>query len=213
MQITILGSTGQVGKAVLIEALKLGYQVKVLVRSPDKLDVLKEKVKIAKGDLLDALSVKKALEGSKVVINAAGGVKEPDQFKKFQTIGRILGEKMKHEGITRLISISGAVSTIPGEKLDFKRKIMSVFVSIFYNKMKQAQEAILPIIVNDKDIVWTFVRAAMISKNPGTGKVSANDKTMPGTKIMVGDLAQFMVEQIKSTEWIKKAPLVASKLS
>ena len=47
MQITILGSTGQVGKAVVIEALKSGYQVKVLVRSPDKLGDLKEKVEAA----------------------------------------------------------------------------------------------------------------------------------------------------------------------
>lgn len=40
MQITIPGSTGQVGKATLKEALKVGYQVKVLVRSPAKLSEL-----------------------------------------------------------------------------------------------------------------------------------------------------------------------------
>ncbi|MEO6348319.1 MAG: NAD(P)H-binding protein [Aquaticitalea sp.] len=213
MQITILGSTGQVGKAVLIKALNSGYQVKVLVRTPEKLDALKEKVEIVKGDLLDALSVEKALYGSKVVINAAGGVKEPDQFKKFQQIGKILGEKMKKQGITRLISISGAVSTLPGEKLDFKRKIMKIFVGLFYNQMKQAQDALLPTIVELKYIDWTFVRAAMISKNPGTGEVLADDKKMPGTKIMLEDLGQFIVEQITSTDWIKKAPLVASKIS
>ncbi len=90
MQITILGASGQVGLATVQEALNLGYQVKVLVRSPDKLGDLKEKVIIVKGDLLDALSVEKALEGSKAVINVAGGVREPDQFKKFQKIGDIL---------------------------------------------------------------------------------------------------------------------------
>jgi hypothetical protein len=34
---------------------------------------------------------------------------------------------------------------------------------------------------------------------------------MPGTTIMLEDLAMFMVDQITSMEWIKKAPLVASK--
>src|ERR1700694_739519 len=77
MQITILGSTGQVGKVVINEALKLGYQVKVLARDPEKLGELKEKVEIVKGDLLDELSVGKALEGSKAVINVSGAVKEP----------------------------------------------------------------------------------------------------------------------------------------
>ena len=211
MQITILGASGQVGKATLREALSKGYQVKVLVRSPDKLGDLKDKVIIIKGDLLDSLSVEQALQGSVVVINAAGGIKEPDQYKKFQLIGNLLTEKMKKLGITRLINISGAVINLPTEKLDLKRRIMKVFVSVIFRQMKQAQEAILPIIINDNDISWTFVRAAMISKKQGTGKILASDKKMPGTTIMLEDLAKFMVEQITSTAWIKKAPLVASE--
>lgn len=213
MQITILGSTGQIGKAILRETLQSGYPVKVLVRSPDKLGDLKEKVTIVKGDLLDNLSVEKALKGGKVVINAAGGVKEPDQYKKFQSIGNILAEKMKQHGITRLISLSGAVVTFPNEKLEFKRKIMKVFVSWVYKQMEDAQKAFIPIIVNDKNINWTFVRVPVISKNPGTGKVLANDKKLPGTKIMLDDLAKFMVEQITSNDWIKKAPIIASKIN
>jgi putative NADH-flavin reductase len=210
MQITILGSTGQVGKAVLREALNRGYQVTVLVRSPDKLGDLKEKVKIVQGDLLDPIAVEKALEGSKAVINAAGGVKEPDQYRKFQQIGGILVEKMKHQGITRLVNISGAVMNLPNERLDFKRKLMKVFVRLFFNQMKQAQEGILPIIVNDKEIIWTFVRAAMISGKAGTRNVLADDTKMPGTTIMLEDLGMFMAEQVTSVEWINKAPLVAS---
>jgi uncharacterized protein YbjT (DUF2867 family) len=61
MQITILGSTGPIGKAVVHEALKLNYQVKVLVRNPDKLGELKEKIEIVKGNLLDASSVRKSI--------------------------------------------------------------------------------------------------------------------------------------------------------
>ena len=211
MQITILGASGQVGKATLREALSKGYQVKVLVRTPDKLGDLKDKVTIIKGDLLDSLSVEQALQGSVAVINAAGGVKEPEQYNKFRLIGNILTEKMKKLGIKRLINISGAVISLPTEKLDIKRRIMKVFVSLIFRQMKQAQEAILPIILSDNDISWTFVRAAMISKKQGTGKILASDKQMPGTTIMLEDLGKFMVEQITSTEWVKKAPMVASE--
>jgi putative NADH-flavin reductase len=210
MQITILGSTGQVGKATLKEALNLGYKVKVLVRSPEKLGDLKEKVIVIKGDLLDPLAVEEALKGSEAVINAAGGVKEPDQYTKFRKIGEILVEKMKQEKITRLVNISGAVMCLSAEKLDFKRKIMKVFVRLFYPQMKQAQEAIIPVIESEPAISWTFVRAPMISKAGGTGKTAANDKKMPGTKIMLEDLAKFMAEQVASAEWVRKAPWVAS---
>ena len=132
MQITILGSTGQVGKAVIKEALKLGYQVKVLARDPEKLGELKEKVKIVKGDLLDELSVERAFEGSEAIINVSGAVKEPDQLQKFQKIAKILIDKMKQQGITRLINISLAVISLPQEKLDFKRKALRVLVNLFF---------------------------------------------------------------------------------
>ena len=211
MQITILGSTGQVGKAVISEALKLGYQVKVLARDPEKLGELKEKVKIVKGDLLDELSVEKALEGSEAVINVSGAVKEPEQLQKFQKIGKILVDKMKQQGITRLINISLAVISLPQEKLDFKRKALRVLVNLFFKQKKLIQEAVMTIILNEKNIAWTFVRPAFFSNKAGTGKVLADDKKMPGTTIMLEDLGKFMVEQITSTQWIKKAPLVASK--
>lgn len=58
---------------------------------------------------------------------------------------------------------------------------------------------------------WTFVRPAFFSNDAGTGKVVADDKKMPGTTIMIEDLGMFMAEQVASDEWIRKAPLVASK--
>lgn len=211
MQITILGATGQVGKATLQEAIKQGYDIKVLVRSPEKLGDLQQKATVIKGDLLDSASVDKALEGSSVVVNAAGGIKEPDQFEKFQKIATILSEKMDAHNITRLVNISGAVMALPGEKLNLQRRIMKVFVSLMFKQMKQSQEALLPIILANKKIDWTFVRAAMIGNKPGTGKIAANDTEMQGTTIQLEDLAKFMVEQITSTEWIRKAPFLASK--
>jgi putative NADH-flavin reductase len=213
MQITILGSTGQVGKAVVNAALRLGYEVKVLVRDPAKLGELKEKVAIVKGDLLDELSVEKAFEGSKAVINVSGAVKEPDQLQKFKKIGKILVDKMKQQGITRLINISLAVIPLPFEKLDFKRKFLSVLVNLFFRQKKLIQEAVMTIILNEKDIAWTFVRPAFFSNNTGTGKVLADDKKMPGTTITLEDLGMFMAEQVTSAEWIRKAPLVASKIN
>jgi putative NADH-flavin reductase len=211
MQITILGSTGQVGKAVLNAALKLGHTVKVLVREPEKLGKLKEKVAIVKGDLLDELSVEKAFEGSKAVINVSGAVKEPDQLQKFRQIGKILVDKMKQQGITRLINISLAVISLPLEKLDFKRKLLRVPVSLFFKQKKLIQEVVMEIILNEKDIAWTFVCPAFFSNGAGTGKVLADDKKMPGTTITLEDLGMFMAEQVISAEWIRKAPLVASK--
>ena len=211
MQITILGSSGQVGQVVIRQALKAGFRVKVLVRDAGKLGVLKDKIQVVEGNLLDELSVAKALAGSKAIINVSGAVVEPDQVEKFKKIATNLVSKMKQEGITRLINISLAVISLPGEKIDFKRKSLRVLVNLFFKQKKLVQEAVMKIILTDQDIEWTFVRPAFFSTKPGTGKILADDSKMPGTTITLEDLGTFMVQQITSPEWIRKAPLIATK--
>lgn len=213
MQITILGSTGQVGKAVINQALKAGYQVKVLVRDPEKLADLKEKVQVVTGNLLDEASVEKSLEDSLAVINVSGAVKEADQIENFKKIGAILVNKMKQQGITRLINISLAVIQLPGEKLDFQRKAIRVLVNLFFKDKKLVNEAIMAAVLKEKSLEWTFVRPAFFSTKPGSGYVLANDTKMPGATIMLEDLGMFLVQQITSTDWIGKAPLVASRIN
>lgn len=212
MQITILGSTGQVGKAVLNQALKAGYQVNVLVRDPEKLANLKEKVKVIRGNLLDEVAVEKALAGSTAVINVSGAVKEADQIEKFKKIGDILVSKMKQNGITRLINISLAVIQLPHEKLDFQRKAIRVLVNLFFKEKKLVNEAVMAAVLKEKSIQWTFVRPAFFSTKPGSGKVLADETKMPGATIMLDDLGLFLVQQISSNDWVRKAPLVASRM-
>jgi putative NADH-flavin reductase len=211
MQITILGASGQLGRVVINEALRKGYTIKVLVRNPEKLGELKEKVEVVTGNLLDELCVDKALEGSEAVINVSGAVKEPDQVKKFDEVGKILVNKMKKQGVTRLINISLAVISLPNEKLDFQRKILKILVNLFFKDKKEVQETVMNRIIPEKNISWTFVRPAFFSTKAGTRKVLADENKMPGTTIRLEDLAMFMIDQVISTEWIGKAPFVSSK--
>lgn len=87
---------------------------------------------VIKENFLDSTSVEQVLQGSAAVINAPGGVKEPDKYQKFQKIGNILSKKMNEQGIKRLVSISGAVMTPPGKTLKWKRKVMKVFGNLFF---------------------------------------------------------------------------------
>jgi putative NADH-flavin reductase len=180
MQITILGSTGQVGKAVVNQALKAKYSVKVLVRDPEKLGDLKEKVQVVQGNLLDEASVEKSLVGSTAVINVSGAVKEADQIEKFKKIGGILVSKMKQQGVTRLINISLAVIHLPHEKLDFQRKAIRVLVNLFFKEKKLVNEAVMAAILSEPSLDWTFVRPAFFSTKPGSGDILADDKKCLG---------------------------------
>jgi putative NADH-flavin reductase len=129
----------RVGQVVLREALWAGYRVRLLARSPHKLGAVSGAVDVVEGDLLDVSALRNALRGSRAVLSAAGGVKEPDQYGRFQRIGRNLLGVMEEQGIRRLVSISGAVAVLPGESLGFQRRLMRAMVGLFFRQMRQAQ--------------------------------------------------------------------------
>ncbi len=63
MKILVTGSTGKVGSVVLQEVVKRGADVRVLVRKKDAAAEESAGVEVAVGDLLDPVSVEKAMDG------------------------------------------------------------------------------------------------------------------------------------------------------
>ena len=210
MKIAILGATGQVGSQVLRAALEQGYAVRVLVRDPDKLGVDKNKLDIVKGTLQDYDAVREALTGCEAVINAAGGVKEPNQYQVFYSGTQNIIAAMRELGIKRLVSINGAASIIPGEYVSLKRRLVRLFVLLLVKFMVVAKRAEMDVLQLSRDIDWSVVRAPVLSQEKGTGKIITNARDMAGGKVMLEDLSRFMLEQLNDSTWLHKAPFVAS---
>ena len=63
MKILVTGSTGKVGSAVLSELLKRDADVRIFARKQDDAKPSPKGVEVASGDLLDPVSVEKALDG------------------------------------------------------------------------------------------------------------------------------------------------------
>ena len=197
-------------KGGLKQALESGFDVQVLVRNTSKLGDLKDKVEIIEGSLERAEDVINGLQGCEAVINAAGGIKKPDQFETFITITNNIVSAMKHVGIKKLVSINGAGTILPNEYVGFQRRIISVIVGLMLKHMKVAKQAEMSVLLETHDIDWVSVRAPMFSKKPIAGTVTADDYKMPGAQVNLSDLAQFMVNQVASTKWVQKAPFVAT---
>jgi nucleoside-diphosphate-sugar epimerase len=79
MTVLITGATGQVGNAIARRLAADGVEVRALVRSPERAQVLPPGVQPVFGDVTDAPSVRAALEGSATVYHAAG---IPEQWRR-----------------------------------------------------------------------------------------------------------------------------------
>jgi len=109
MKITILGSTGLVGKVLLEKALEREYQINTLVRSPKKLGVFKDDVTFIEGNVFQIDKLEQAVSGSDIVLSTVPpkmNTKAPEKYAKLMEDWVSVFER---NSIKRFIHIGGAV--------------------------------------------------------------------------------------------------------
>ena len=72
MRTVILGATGQIGLALTHHALQAGHEVVAMVRQPEKLGALADRVSVVVGDYLNPADQIKALAGADAVLTTIG---------------------------------------------------------------------------------------------------------------------------------------------
>ena len=211
MKITIFGSTGFVGRVLIKKAIAAGYQVKTLARKPEKLEEIKDKIEIINGSVFESSSVEAAIEGVEVVLSAIGPPTgksfDPYQYEKaMQDIVRIMDIK----GIKRYIHIGGAAHQGGENEIwNFNRKFLRLFLNLFGKQILVAKHLEWEVL-KLSNLDWTLVRPPRIVNEPASGNISVDEKNLKNLKVSVGDLTDFILLQITSKEWIRKAPLIAS---
>jgi hypothetical protein len=65
--------------------------------------------------------------------------------------------------------------------------------------------------VRAPDCDWTIVRVSMLTHAPKTGRVKVGyvDKAM-GMRVSRADMAEFMLEQVKDTKYLRQAPAISN---
>jgi len=207
--IAIFGGSGQTGKLVLEKALEQGYKVNALVRTPQKVEIQNPNLKVIQGDVLNPKDVQKTVDDSEVVLSLFGHVKGSPEW--LQTDGTTnIANAMDQTGITKIISLSGGGLPFPEkDKPKFPDKmirfIMKVAVPKVLNDANRHAE-----FLKNSHLDWMIVRGPRLTNDEPkntyrVGWVGVN----ASTKISRGDLADFIVKQIESDEFIHQMPFVS----
>ena len=171
MKITILGSTGFLGKVLLKKALDKGYQVKTLVGNPGKLGEFKNRVEFIQGNIFNADDIEKTVSETKAVISTVGPPQRnpgnPDTYKKaMEDLVAILEKR----NIMRLIHVGGAVHRGGGENENWtlSRKFLRFFLSASAKPILVAKHLEWEVLKKSK-LEWTLVRPPRIAKGESKG--------------------------------------------
>ncbi|MCH4566143.1 SDR family oxidoreductase [Bacillus sp. ES1-5] len=206
-KIAILGANGKAGKFLVNEALKKGYQVKILTRNSNNMTITNENLETIIGDARDFSSIRELLKGCRAVINAVGQPKNESYI--FSTVTKHILEAMKEFEIKRYILISGGSLNVTGDQKGIVNKIGATLFKAFLSMMMQDKYKELQTI-QGSDVDWTIVRLPFVMEGKSIGNIKKSLVDMPGIKIQNGDIAPFIIKQINSEKYVGKCPFISN---
>jgi putative NADH-flavin reductase len=206
-KLAIIGGNGKAGSYIAKKALEEGFQVRMLVRNPDKLTFTDERIEVVKGDARDTNSIRLLLSNCDFIINTLGQpVKE---VPIYSTVTKSILTIMKELGIRRYIGVTGASLDVKGDQKTLINKIgAKIFRWIFTNMMADREKELE--ILSGSDVDWTLVRLPFILVAPSLGDIKESLTNTPGMKISNTDIANFLINQINDCQYVRKAPFISN---
>ena len=197
MKLIVFGATGGTGLSIIDQALAAGHEVTAFARSP-----FDSKARVVQGNVLDPAQVADAIRGHDVVFSCLGT--RPWRHTNICSEGAIsIMAAMKTAGVRRFIAIS--TQGIGDSKMAWWGRIGA---GLFLRKAfadKDRMEKIIAV----SDLDWIIVRPGFMTSGKPRGKWRvADDGSIVGGMICRADVATFMLQQIESTEWLRRRPVV-----
>lgn len=205
MKVLVLGATGATGQLIVRDATASGHHVVALVRA--KAHAHLPGAEVIEGDVGDEETLARALNGCDAVVSALGtgvGLREVDLLT---VTTRALVAVMTRAGVRRLICISalGVGDSRNHGGFIFDRLFQPLLLGRAY-KDKERQEAA----IRASSLDWVVIRPAMLTNGLPRARVRATTdlEGVHGGKIARADVAQFVVEQLRTDTWLRRTPVI-----
>lgn len=207
IKVALLGATGKAGKYLLKQLLQQGYVVKALIRQPENFNFPNSLLEIVKGDAKDLETARSLLDGCAVVISSIGQKPAEPLISSLATVNIL--KIMAELNIKRYILLAGLNLDVPGDQKSDKNKASSEWMKQTF-PIPVADKQLAYDLLTKSNVNWTLVRLPWIEQTDERRGIVVNLEDCLGEVISTTDLADFLIQQIAGTLYIKKCPFVAS---
>ena len=208
MKVIIFGATGTVGVEIVKQALKKGYEVTAFVRNPEKVQNLNHgNLTICKGNVLNLNEVENSIHNHDAVLCALGDGKAG----KIRALGtRNIVAAMNKAGIKRLIcqTTLGMGESYGNLNFIWKHIMFGMLLKKAFHDHQLQEQYIL-----HSHIDYTIVRPSALTNVTITGEYKIGfDGAFKklNLKISRADVADFMLSQLQTDGYIKKAVSISN---
>ena len=211
MKIAIFGASGATGRLLTERCLAAGYEVAALLRRPAKF-ALREQMRVVEGSAFNAEAVQRTVEGADVVLSVLGArlLRREDVLER---VVPLIVEEMQQSGVRRIIALgsAGAKDDSLKKQPAWRRWFVQKMVYNTFLKWPVASQVAQWKTLAASGLDFTMVMPPMLTDGKARDKFRINGEALPpdGRQIARADVANFMVAQIESREWVGKGVYVA----
>ena len=216
MKVAIFGASGATGKLLTQRCVDAGYQVTALLRNPVKFSML-DRVHVIQGSAFEPAPVRQTIDGADVVFSALGAnsLKKEDVLERAvpQIISAMQQTATQAKPVRRLIVLgsAGAMPNSLDKQPAWRRWIVQNIVYNTFLKWPVASQISQWNTLSHSSLDWTMVMPPMLTNTPGHGTYRIDGEALPpnGSRISREDVADFMMQQITSPQWIRKGVYIS----
>lgn len=216
MNIAIFGASGATGTLLTQRSLAAGYNVNALLRTPEKFP-LRDRVRVIQGSPFDIASVRQTIEGADAVLSALGAKslrKEEVLERAVPQIVAAMEETLSKAKPVRRIIVLGAAGALPNsldKQSAGRRWIVQNIIYKMILKWPLASQISQWNNLSRSKLDWTMVMPPMLTNGLARGICRVDGDALPrdGSRISRADVADFMMQQIGSAEWVRKGVYIS----
>lgn len=205
MKIAVIGSTHGIGLALVKAALADGHEVTALARVPSRMTINHPNLRLVVGDAQSFDAITRVIEGQEVICNCLGTNKVTEKITLFSRSTENLAKAMKPEQLLIAITGIGAGDSRGHGGFLYDNLVYPIVLRRIYAD-KDRQEHIIKSQIKR----WIIVRPGFLTNGPHTGRyrVITDLRGIKAKKISRADVADFMLSQAKSPQFIGQTPLI-----
>src|ERR1700722_17101220 len=211
MKIALFGASGATGRLLTQRCLAAGYQVTALLRTPETFS-MRARLQIIQGSAFDPDPVRQIIADADVVLSALGAnsLRKEDVLERAvpQIIAAMQQTSTQPKPVRRIIVLgsAGGFPTSLDRQPAWRRWIVQNIVYNTFLKWPVASQISQWNNLSRSGLDWTMVMPPMLTNTPSHGHYRIDGDALPpnGSRISREDVADFMMQQIESPQWIRK---------
>jgi putative NADH-flavin reductase len=207
MNILVFGASGATGHELVKQALLQGHDVTAFARNPQRLKIKHGNLTVIQGSLGDYKLIAHLVSGQDAVLSALGA---SSMFRFDQSVVdgvETIVRAMMVKGVERFIYLSFAGVKESRDQVGFIiRNVAPAFLSTEIEGHEVKEK-----IIRESQLKWTLVRPPTLTNGKHRKQFRRGEGiSTNGFAVTISrkDVADFMLQQLTDTEFIRKAPLI-----